>query len=73
MQRSFRIILKPQPEGGFLVTVPSLPGCVTYGDTLEIAKDMAREAIDLYIEDMIENGEEIPDDSQNLEFSLIVS
>jgi predicted RNase H-like HicB family nuclease len=32
------------------VIVPSLPGCVTYGDTIEEAIEMAKEAIELYLE-----------------------
>lgn len=50
MERMYRIILIPELEGGFTATVPSLPGCVTWGETLEEAKAMAREAIPLYHE-----------------------
>jgi predicted RNase H-like HicB family nuclease len=60
MERMFRIILNPEPEGGFTVIVPSLPGCVTWGETIEVAKNMAAEAISLYLEDLEANGEEIP-------------
>ena len=42
---NFRILLKKEPEGGYTVNVPSLPGCVTYGDNIEHAIEMAREAI----------------------------
>lgn len=73
MQRSFRLILTPEPEGGYTVTVPSLPGCVTWGKDVPEAKAMAREAIDLYLEDMVAHNEEIPDDSESLELSLVVS
>jgi antitoxin HicB len=73
MERMFRIILTPEPDGGFTVTVPSLPGCVTWGETLEEAKAMAREAIDLYLEDLAEGGEDLPDDNNSLELSLIVA
>lgn len=73
MSRTFRIILTPEPEGGFTVTVPSLPGCITWGENLIEAKSMAKEAIQLYIEDLQENGEVIPDDSENLELSLTVA
>lgn len=49
---NYKIMLRPEPEGGFTVTVPSLPGCITYGDTLSEAKMMAKEAIELYIESL---------------------
>jgi predicted RNase H-like HicB family nuclease len=60
MERMFRIILNPEPEGGFTVIVPSLPGCVTWGETIEDAKKMAAEAISLYLEDREAIGGEIP-------------
>jgi len=44
---TYRILLKKEPEGGYTVTAPSLPGCVTYGDTIEEAGEMVREAIEL--------------------------
>lgn len=54
---SYRILLKKEPEGGYTVTVPSLPGCVTYGETIEEAKKMAKEAIELYVESLKAHGE----------------
>lgn len=69
---SYRILLRKEPEGGYTVTVPSLPGCVTYGDTIDEAIDMAREAIQLYIESLKEHGEEIPTDEDTLEYALVV-
>ncbi len=44
---SYRILLRKEPEGGYTVMVPSLPGCITYGDTIEEAIKMAKEAIGL--------------------------
>ncbi|MFN3999345.1 type II toxin-antitoxin system HicB family antitoxin [Algoriphagus sp.] len=73
MERVFRIKLTPEVEGGYTVTVPSLPGCVTWGETIEEAKKMAAEAISLYLEDMEANNEEIPNDMNSLELSLVVS
>jgi antitoxin HicB len=57
----YTVLLHPDEEaGGFTVTVPALPGIVTEGDTLEEALDMAREAIALYLEDLVADGEPIP-------------
>ena len=69
---SYRVLLRKEPEGGFTVIVPSLQGCVTHGDTIEEAMDMAKEAIDLYIESLKEHGEEIPADKETLEYILTV-
>jgi len=33
--RAYSIVVDPDPEGGFTVTVPSLPGCITQGETVE--------------------------------------
>jgi antitoxin HicB len=51
---------RPEPEGGFTVTCPKLPPVVTYGGTLEEAQTNAREAIELCLEVMREDGQPIP-------------
>lgn len=56
----YRIFSRKEPEGGYTVIVPSLPGCVTYGETTDEAKEMAREAIELYVETLKAHGEAIP-------------
>ncbi|WP_292492005.1 type II toxin-antitoxin system HicB family antitoxin [Methanoculleus sp. 10] len=45
-----RVVLVPSEEGGYTVYVPSLPGCISEGDTREEALKNIREAIDLYLE-----------------------
>ncbi len=72
MSYSFRIILRPEPEGGYTVVVPSLPGCISYGDTTEEAVKMGEDAIRCYLESMKKHGEEIIDDSQTFERFLNV-
>lgn len=69
----FQIILRPEPEGGFTVLVPSLPGCVSYGDTLEEAKTMAKEAIELYVETLKGRNETVIDDTNTLDARLQVT
>ncbi len=61
---TYRIMLRPEPEGGYTVIVPTLPGCVTYGATKEEANRMAEDAIRAYLESMKKHGEEIVDDSE---------
>jgi predicted RNase H-like HicB family nuclease len=70
---TYRIILTQEPEGGYTVTVPSLSGCITYGDNVNHAIDMAKEAIEGYLEVLKEQGKEIPDDSHSLEYSLTLA
>jgi predicted RNase H-like HicB family nuclease len=47
---TYKIHLHKEPEGGFTVSVPALSGCITYGQDLDEAISMAKEAIELYIE-----------------------
>lgn len=47
---NLRIVLEPSDEGGYTVYVPSLPGCISEGDTREEALANIREAIELYLE-----------------------
>ena len=48
--RKFKVLLEYNEEGGYTVTVPALPGCLTEGDTVEEALDNAKEAISGYLE-----------------------
>ena len=66
MTRSFAVVLVPQPEGGFFVECPSLPGCYSQGDSVQEALDNIREAIQLVIEDIQTSGEAVPEGSQPL-------
>lgn len=51
-----KVVLESSDEGGYTVTVPALPGCISEGDTCEEALAKIREAIRLYLEP-IEPGE----------------
>ena len=70
MRYSYKILLTKEEEGGYMVIVPALPGCITQGDNIEEAMAMAQEAIELYIEELQARGEKIPDNSNTLEYSL---
>jgi antitoxin HicB len=48
-EHTYNILLQPEPEGGYTVTCPSLPGLISYGETLEEARTMAVEAIAAYL------------------------
>lgn len=73
MQYNYKLLLRKEPEGGYTVFVPSLPGCITYGENVDEAITMAKEAIELYIEELKDHGETIPDDSNLLEYNLNVA
>jgi antitoxin HicB len=61
MTRTYTFVFSPEPEGGYTVTCPALPGLVTYGETLDEARAMGRDAMDGLIEVMVEYGEAIPE------------
>jgi len=60
----YPIIMHTENHRVFGVTVPDLPGCFSVGDSIEEAIDNAHEAIMLYIEDMVAEGESIPSPTQ---------
>jgi len=62
-QRRYTVFFQPVPEGGYHVIVPALPEIVTYGQTLEEAREMAVDAIKCVLESMIKDNEPIPDDT----------
>ena len=63
----YTILLDPDPdEGGFTVTVPLLPGCITEGDMLDEALANAREAIRLHLRGLALDGEPIPEETPPL-------
>jgi antitoxin HicB len=59
--RTYTVVLRPEPEGGFTVRVPVLPEIVTYGEDEALALAMAKEAIELAIEHRASRGEDIPE------------
>ncbi|MCD6480694.1 MAG: type II toxin-antitoxin system HicB family antitoxin [Thermoplasmata archaeon] len=54
-----KVVIEPQEEGGYTVYVPSLPGCISQGETIEEALKNIKEAIELYLE---------PDEDELIEF-----
>ena len=61
---NYTVLFQKEPEGGYTVTVPMLPGCVSYGKDLHEAKKMAEEAISLYIESLKSHKEEVPTEEE---------
>ena len=61
-EHGYRVIYEGLSEGGYQVIVPALPGIVTYGRTLEEAREMARDAVVCHLRGLLGDGEEIPPD-----------
>lgn len=58
--RLYEVVLSPEEDGGYSVFVPELPSVATQGETREEALEMAKEAIEGYLEVMHEDGLPIP-------------
>ena len=56
----YTVVLEQESDGGYVASVPALPGCVSQGDTRQEAMQNIREAIELYIEDCRAAGDPIP-------------
>ena len=69
---NYRIRLEKEEEGGYTVIVPALKGCVTFGETVDEAIAMAKEAIEGYIETLVDLGKEVPTDNDVLEYTVSV-
>ncbi len=56
----YTVVLDQEPDGGYVATVPALPGCVSQGDSRAEALSNVREAIEVYLEDCREAGDPTP-------------
>lgn len=64
---TFRVIIEPDENNTFHGCVPSLPGCHTWGETLEETKKNLKEAIKCHIQGLLKDGESIPLEEDTLE------
>ena len=69
---NYRVILKKENEKGYTAIVPSLPGCISYGDSIEQSMLMIKEAIQLYIESLKAHNEPIPNEENTLEYMVSI-
>jgi len=68
----YRIHLQPEPEGGYTVTVPSLPGCVTWGSDYRHSIEMATECIEGFLETLRIQGRAIPKEDASPPIDAVV-
>ena len=65
----YTAVFEPEDKGGYSVTVPALPGCISEGDTFEQALFNIKEAAELYLEDL--KGSDIPREEKPIVVSPI--
>lgn len=69
---SYTVIYEPVKEGGYQVSVPLLPGLITYGRTFDETREMARDAISCYLESLEKDKEKIPQETGLLQERIMV-
>lgn len=69
----YPIVLEKEADGRFSVYAPDLPGCVSWGNTRDEAREHIREAIELWIESAREDGLPIPLPGSSVEYVSIAS
>ncbi len=69
----YTVVIERESDGGYVATVPALPGCVSQGDTRDEVTRNIREAADLYIEDCIAAGDPVPSEAGIEYFEIATS
>ncbi len=64
---TYSVFYEAAPEGGYVATVPALPGCHSQGETLEEAERSIREAIEVYLESLAMHGEPVPEEIRSFQ------
>lgn len=64
---SYSVFYEAAPESGYVVFVPALPGCHTQGETLEEAEKNIHEAIEVYLESLVQHKEPIPEETRSFQ------
>jgi antitoxin HicB len=63
--------MQSEPEGGYTIAVPSLPGCISYGNNFEEAIEMIKDAITGWLEVARKEGIPIPEQFESLQLTAI--
>lgn len=67
----YTVVFEGADEGGYVASVPALPGCLSQGDTFEEAVKMIKDAISGYLAVLKEKGREIPRESEEVVISKV--
>lgn len=68
----FTVVFEKAEEGGYVVRVPTLPGCITQGETFEEAERMIKDAIKAYCVSLKKHKEPIPHEGQEIIESVLI-
>ena len=74
MNHRFKVVIEEEPEGGYSIFAPLLPGCASQGETVKEAIANIKEAISLYLESLEADNLPIPDsDIEVIVKNIVVS
>ncbi len=71
--RTYTVILRADPDGGYWTQVPALPGCGSQGDTLEQAMEMTKDAIRGYVASLQKDGEPVRSDVSGVQTVVVAA
>lgn len=63
-----KVALKEEEDGRWSASISALPGCASWGYSPQEALENAKDAAEIYIEDMLDAGEDLPGPSDTIEF-----
>lgn len=69
---SYTVLIQRNPDGGFIATVPALPGLVAEADNIEEAREAARTAIRAYINELFKSNKSIPQEQKIIQEKISV-
>lgn len=67
----YTVVFEPSDEGGYVASVPTLPGCLSQGETFEETVIMIKDAISGYLVVLKDKGQEIPRESEEIVISKV--
>lgn len=67
----YTVVFEPSDDGGYVASVPALPGCLSQGETFEETVKMIKDAISGYLTVLKEKGQEIPSESEEVIISKV--
>ncbi|MBI2436496.1 MAG: type II toxin-antitoxin system HicB family antitoxin [Candidatus Magasanikbacteria bacterium] len=69
---TYRVIIEPDENNTFHAYVPTLPGCHTFGSSIEETKKYIKEAIELYVEELLARNQPVPEENSLDTFETVV-
>lgn len=70
---TYTVYFQPAEEGGYVASVPALPGCMSQGETFEETREHIADAINGYLQVLAQDGDEIPEEREYVTVQVSVN